>query len=536
MLSTIKHFLETNASDPLLARRQRLLNLVLLGLAVPGFLFGITMLILWFMGKTPITGALAGLGVQPFYALSYWLGRKGKVIAAGYIPVGAVFMAMVFGGFLLGIGHVTYIGFAMATLTASILVGNTGGILIAFLSTLANLVIGTMQNNGQLPSPIDPLTTVVADSIGLGLGLIVLIVFTGIYNLELQNALFTQQALSSELQVNTVNLESQVRRRTRDLEKRLMQIRAAAEISRTISAVLDAKELLQQVVDLVQQRFNLYYVGVFLLDDEKEYAMLQAGTGEAGRAMLRDGHRLAVGGNSMIGWTTFNRKPRIALDVGLEAVRFNNPYLPETHSELALPILSGNRCLGALTVQSGQPNAFDQDDITILQSIADGLAVALENARLFQQAQSNLNEIRSLHGQYLTQAWGKESHQLGQLAYLFENGQTGPKEGETQQKDFSITLRDQIIGNLTIESGDHSLSPEEIAFIDTVTTETAIALENARLLDETQRRAEHERLLTELSEKVRSSSEVDVVLRTAILELGRALHASEGIIQLAVED
>ncbi len=499
MLSRLSRWLEPNQADPQLARRQRLLNLVLLGLAFPGASFGLVMLFLWFLGTTPLTGAAAGLGVQPFYALSYWLARKGKVTLAAYIPVGAVFLAMVGGGFQLGIGHVTYVGFAMATLTASILIGNVGGVAVAVLSTLANLAIGSLQSAGRLPGVMDPVTTVTADSIGLGLGLIVLIVFTGIYSNELNKALRSQQALSAELQANQANLENLVQRRTRDLARRLVQIRTAAEISRAISAELDPRKLLKQVVDLVQQRYGLYYVGVFLLSPEGDYAVLQAGTGDAGLEMLAEGHRLAVGGPSMIGWTTFHRQPRIALDVGQEAVRFHNPHLPHTRSELALPILSGERCLGAITVQSDQANAFDQDDITMLQVVADSLAIALENARLYQQTQASLEEIRGLHRQYLRRVWSEVKRPPGELSYVYETDRPALPGSSPTVQEVPLILRDQQIGSLVIESEAASLSTEELALVQAVANETAIALENARLLEETQLRSEQLRLLQEIT-------------------------------------
>ncbi len=555
-LKKISGLLEPNHPDPILARQQRLLNLVLAGLAVPGALFGVVMLILCLLGKTPITGAIAGLGVQPFYALSYWLSRKGKVTLAAYIPVGAVFLAMVGGSFQLGVGHVTYIGFAMTTLTASILIGNGAGIFMAVLCTLVNLATGALQAGQRLPAALDPLTTSLADSIGMGLGLGVLIVFTGIYGSELKKALLTQQALSAELQVRGTNLDLQVRRRTRDLERRVVQIRTAAEISRAISALLEPTELLQKVVDLIRERFKLYYAGVFLLDPQGDYAVLRAGTGEAGQKMLREAHRLAVGGNSMIGWTTFHRQPRIALEIDEQAgpqrvARFNNPHLPLTRSELALPILTGGssaeRCLGAITIQSDQENAFDQDDITVLQAIADSLATALENARLYQQSQANLEEIRNLHRQYLSRMWSEVRHLPEDMRYTYEAPQAARSEANGGRIiEVPLILRGQTIGSLTLEAATPGNNPEqqpgqplsfeEMALLEAVATETAIALENARLMEETQRQAQRERSLADILARVRASSDIQAVLQTSILELGRALRASEGYIELDVND
>lgn len=541
MFTNVSNFLPSNIlgmPDPEedhLARQQRLLNLVLLGLAVPGFLFGLAMIVLALLGTVPWVGAIAGIGVQPFYMLAYWLGKRGKLRLAGYIPVIAVFLAMFAGNSQIGLGHVTYIGYAMATLAAAILIGPGAGIFFAFLSTLANYGLGLVQASTGLPAALSPLNTVFADSIGLGLGLIVLVSFTTIYGREINQALKRQKVLSADLKNNQATLESQIARRTSDLERRLLQLRTAAEISRAIGAVLWPRELMDQVVDLVQERFKLYYVGVFLLDQRGEYAFLQSGSGEAGKMMLSEGHRLAVGGNSMIGWTTANRQARIALDVGAEAVRFQNPHLPETRSELALPILKGNQILGAMTVQSAQARAFDEDDITVLQGIADSLATALENARLFSEVQSNLDEIQALHRQYLAQAWSEVSENQGEMSYSFEqNLLQAPFEPSESQATLEVplVLRDQVIGNLTLDTKQGTLTSDERAFIDSVTTQAALALENVRLLEETQRRAEHERIAAHVSSRVWASNDIHAILRTALKELGDSLQVSEGLIQL----
>jgi PAS domain S-box-containing protein len=180
------------------------------------------------------------------------------------------------------------------------------------------------------------------------------------------------------------------------LEYRSAQLQTAAEVSRAASSILDPDELIQQVVDLVRERFDLYYAGLFLLDEERQFAVLHAGTGEAGRKMLEAGHKLEVGGESMIGWCVANKQARIALDVGKEAVRFDNPMLPETRSEMALPLVSRGQVIGAMTIQSTQSAAFSKEDITVLQTMADQLASAIENAHLFEDTKSRLAQLTAL--------------------------------------------------------------------------------------------------------------------------------------------
>jgi GAF domain-containing protein len=168
--------------------------------------------------------------------------------------------------------------------------------------------------------------------------------------------------------------------------RRAVQLQTAAEISTAAGTVLDIDELLPFVVDLIQQRFSLYYVGLFLIDEVQQAAVLRAGTGEVGQQMLERQHQLALDDRSMIGWCIQHRVPRIALDVGEDAVRFDNPDLPDTRSELALPLVSRGQVLGAMTVQSIEAAAFNEQDIAILQTMSDQVATAIDNAQLFEQA------------------------------------------------------------------------------------------------------------------------------------------------------
>ncbi len=174
---------------------------------------------------------------------------------------------------------------------------------------------------------------------------------------------------------------------TNDIHRHATLLKAAARAAKNITTILDPYELLQRTVDIICDEFGFYYAGVFFLDDTKQYAVLKAGRGEAGREMINAGHKLAVGGNSMIGASIANRQGRIALDVGAEAVFFENPHLPKTRSEMALPLIVGEDVIGALTVQSTEEAAFHDDDITALQTMADQLAIAIQNSNLHRQAE-----------------------------------------------------------------------------------------------------------------------------------------------------
>jgi len=189
-----------------------------------------------------------------------------------------------------------------------------------------------------------------------------------------------------------------------EARRRTIQLQTAAEVTRDATGVLDVEHMISRAVELIRERFGLYYVGLFLLDESGEWAVLRAGTGEAGRQMLQSGHRLRVGGESMIGWCIAHAEARIALDVGKEAVRFDNPFLPETRSEIALPLISRGRVIGAMTIQSARPAAFTEEDISVLQTMAGQLANAIENARLHENLRRHLTELSILYevGQAIT--------------------------------------------------------------------------------------------------------------------------------------
>jgi sensor domain CHASE-containing protein/GAF domain-containing protein len=325
----------------------------------------------------------------------------------------------------------------------------------------------------------------------------------------------------------------QIERSQAEVRRSMNQLHAAINVTSTISKTLNQQEILEQVVNSTLERFDLYYVGVFLLDERNEYAVLKAGTGDAGQKMLAVGHRLPIGGASMIGWATANQKARIALDTGKEPIRFNNPYLPLTRSELAIPIISRSMILGAMTLQSSKSEAFEENDILVIQSIADNLAVALENARLFEQAQQGLDEIRTLNRTYVQSAWQDAMAAHGKLKAVFENPSTGKDASTEHQIHIPIQLRDQTLGYLDLETNASALNPEDQALISAITNQIAQALENARLVEQTQLRAAQEEKLNEFSLLFSRAMNIDDILQMAVKQLGELPSVSEVSVELS---
>jgi GAF domain-containing protein len=322
-----------------------------------------------------------------------------------------------------------------------------------------------------------------------------------------------------------------VEQRTNEIKARMQQILTASEVSQIIVSQHDPDQLLPQIVDLLHDRFELYYVGVFIVDDANN-AVLRAGSGDAGKNMIAAGHYLPVDGTSMIGWAITNNQTRIAQDVGAESVRFNNPYLPETRSELAIPILRQGESLGAISIQSRAVNVFDEDDISIFESIANALAIALENTQLFTQTQNALDEVRSLNRGYMMRAWSELANETGNLSFSYDNYQANSGV-EPNVVEIPLSLRDQTIGSITLEMEDENLTTEQRDFIDAITTQTALALENARLINEIQRHATQEQILNDLTSDFSLATNIEDILKTALRQLGEIPAVSEASIQLA---
>ncbi len=294
------------------------------------------------------------------------------------------------------------------------------------------------------------------------------------------------------------------------IQRRTVQLRASVEVSQAVSSTLKVDALLEQSVNLISDRFDYYYVGLFLVDKDDRFAHLRAGSGQAGQTMLQRGHKLKVGGRSMIGQCIADGQAQVALDVGREAVRFDNPLLPETRSEMALPLVSRGMAIGALSIQSSKQAAFTEEDIAILQTVASQLATAIENARLLERTQTALQEIEATQQRYVRQAWeGHVSTEKTVQGYL----RSGDKEGPTtedwlpamttavQQLDtvieqdaqtgstlaIPLTVHGEVIGALGGSRPDgQEWSKEDIAAAEAIVEQIALALENQRLFDEAQ--------------------------------------------------
>jgi GAF domain-containing protein/HAMP domain-containing protein len=352
------------------------------------------------------------------------------------------------------------------------------------------------------------------------------------------------------------SLEHQIDARTASLQRRSLQLDAAARVSSTISAIRNVEELLDETVRLIPEYFDFDHVGIFLRAESGDYVVLQAASSEGGQRMLARGHKLRMG-QGIVGAVAQSVQPRIALDVGEDLVFFDNPDLPDTRSEMALPLKVQGRLIGVMDVQSQRPEAFTDEDVAVLQSMADQVAMAIENARLLQESGEFLRELRRRYSEQVGQAWMRQVQEervgyrytgisVEPLAAADHNDNAMPGDDETDRATLMeledgglalrspIMVRDHVLGHIVFRREADELAGDDeyvwddgdVALVNAVCVQIGQALENARLLDEAQVRANFEQLAGDISERIRSSAvNVDNVLQTTLRELGVALRA-----------
>jgi len=355
-------------------------------------------------------------------------------------------------------------------------------------------------------------------------------------------------SMTGQLRGLISSLEERVMDRTQDLEQRSNYLEAAADVGRAATSILEADQLIRQVVELIRQRFDLYYVGLFLTDESKQWALLRAGTGTAGRMMLARAHKIRVG-EGMVGWSIVNAEARVALEAGKDAVQRATAELPETRSEAAIPLRSRGQVIGAFSIQDRRPEAFGQDTIAVFQTMADQVAVALDNAQLFAQSQAALETAQRAFGELTGEAWAELLQVRPKLGFKStEQGVKSLYEPDSSQEKLSadsvtddgqplvlpISVRGRVIGALdTYKPGERgSWTPDEVALLETIVDQLGVALDNARLFEDSQRRAAREQLARQITDKVRAVSDIDAIAQTAAEELGKALGIKQSFVSL----
>lgn len=462
------------------------------------------------------------------------------------------------------IHDISVVAYPVIIIIATLLQGKRSLVVTTPLAVSAIAILGILDMVGLTKSPLSSKTGIDDILVGmllLVLSAIILNLLVGRLRAALVKAESNEQAqveTNRELKELQVSLEQRVAERTTELmqrgrelelankqiQRKAAQLEALAQVMQTITSVRDLQELLPRIATVISDKFGFYHVGLFLLDAANEYAVLSAANSEGGKRMLERKHRLRVGAEGIVGHVTSQGEPRIAMDVGKDPVYFNNPDLPETHSEMALPLRSEGQIVGALDVQSKETGAFTEDDIQMLSLLADQVSLAIENARLFDETRIALAEAEAVSRQFTREAWGRLPVENNLIGYRYSVTGASPlsepvdlteldkskgqdKQMEANQVLVPIELRGEKIGTLVVQSPSvEGLNPDQLDLIKAVAERVALSAENARLFEETTRRAERERLVSDITSKVRSLNDPQAMIQAAAEELRKALGAT----------
>jgi GAF domain-containing protein len=524
--------------DPQQDWRVRFLQNILTGSAIFGLLALIPAVI-----STPI------FLLRLIYIAVYLVLLTAVVIRLPYSAKAYIFVLL---PFVLGISSLSETGirgdglvFLLAfVIFSALLLGSRVALVTILLCELSITIMGYLILTGSYRLTGEPYYEgSLADWLSGGATLLLLswVVLAGLRMLQegFEKAQNQINTLLGTMKQEQENLEERVEVRTNELLTKTNQLNAAAYIAKQTAEIQDLDSLLKNTVNLISERFDFYHAGIFLINELEDYAVLQAASSEGGKRMIDRGHRLRVGSQGIVGFVASEKKPRIALDVGKDAVYFDNPELPLTRSEVALPLLAREKIIGILDIQSTEPEIFTQNDIEVFQTMADQIAVAIENIRLLSESQLVISQLESLSSEKTRNNWNFY-HRTGKAAVHFsptglrplEKGQEYQASGKVLE--IPLLVRGQKIGKITLtrKSENPEWTQQEQTIAEDVALQTALALDNARLIEQTQKHAERELEISSIANKVRETLDVQSILRTSAREIQRVLNLEEAEVRL----
>jgi len=472
------------------------------------------------------------------------LARRGLTLPGRVLlPTMLIFVATFIAYSSYGLYHISVAGLPVIVILAGLLLGIRGSFVFAFLGSLASAWLGYSDVNRLNPNYVNPITgyddilvaTVLLFTTASVLRLIIQRLSISLSEAE-ANA-DAQVEVNIELQELRKNLEQRVEQRTEELQNKVVQLQTIAQVSRSITGIQNLDELLATITEFISKGFNIYHTGIFLVDERGEYAVLRAANSEGGQKMLARGHRLKIGTQGIVGFVTARGQARVALDVGDDAVYFDNPDLHNTRSEIALPLTVAGNTFGALDLQSTQPDAFGDEDIQTLSVLASQVAIAIQNARSFEQSRLAIQETEKAYRLMTGQVWRQHAAEMKVRGFEYDGSAVTPiKEvsSDGPSLDIPIILRGQTLGSLRLSSSnpERDWTEDERVKALAVAERTALALESARLLEDAQRRAARERIISDISNSISKSSDMEIILRTAVQNLGQTMGGAEVILEL----
>ena len=511
-------------------------------------------------------------GIVFILVIVFLLEKNGRILSAGYLNIATLWVATT----LLAIGGNGTAGnqasrYIVVIAFAGLILGYRAALWIASISILSIFGSVYAEASGIVHQQVETSFIKAAQA---SIPLILSAVFIYLSVNSLQAALKKVKMEAQEVEKNNKelkelheSLEDKVKERTDNLlkanienQRRAAQFLTVAQIAQTIASERDLNTLLSIITEVISAQFNYYHIGIYLNDDIQEFTILSAANSENGKRMLQHGYKLSIGQTSVVGYVALTGKARSTAEA--DGLSLNDLNLPETKSELALPLKVGTQTIGVMDMQSKEANAFDQTDTEALTALANQVTIAIQNTRLFAETQTALAESQLLYGTVVKQAWQTNIQTNPQIGYRYAGVKSTQLEKEIstpeireamESNDIAVThlsrrknenalaipikMRESTIGVLNINFPiDVELEEDEIDIARAASQQIAIALENASLLEESQRRAKREQTISEISAKISSKTEIETILKTVIRELGVQIGGAQITVEMGDEN
>lgn len=474
------------------------------------------------------------------------------VIRPPYLIRASIFVVL---PFIVGLSSMTNAGlrgdslfFFLAYVTFSaLLVGPRSGWIAIGLGEVAIIIMGYLTLNEYF-TPLDPLagTSTLANWItdGVMYLLFSLVILAGLRMLHngFEQVQTQNKTMVDALRESQTELEDRIAERTKELARKTDQLNASTFVAHQTAEIQELDKLLSSTVNLIANQFKLYHAGIYITNERGDYVILQAASSEGGKKMLEKGHRLGVGTQGIIGLVAAEKKPRAVSDVQDDFAYLEVPELPETRSELALPLIVRNKVIGVLDLQSSEAQAFQYDDIEIFQTLADQIAVGIENTRLLTESQLIISQYQFISDAEIRQNWQAETSSRKPAYRYSATGlhpiiESAPIKGKNTL-EIPLMLRGQKIGKISLQRKDEfqGWTTHEENVATEVAAQTALALDNIRLVERTRQRAEREQAIAGVANRIRETLDLETVLRTSAREIQQTLNLQEAEVRLIPQE
>ena len=444
--------------------------------------------------------------------------------------------------------HAQLAGIIAIDISAAKVLGQERQVLIQFVSIFFLLLplvgfVGWLIGN-RLAEPIKSLTAT-AKHFSEGDLSFRPIIRTNFYEIRVLREVFF--SMSDQMQSLVTNLEQRITERTQSLEHRSAEIQTASLIARETAAAPDLDSLLDRAAQLIMEKFSYYHTGIYLVDDNGEYVVLRAAGGDAGQLMIKRKYKVKIGEPILVGYVAKTGTSQVILDVASDSTYDKNPLLPYTRAEMALPLKVKDRIIGVLDIQSDKTNPFDQNSISIMQILTDQINTSIEKAQLLQGLQQNAVELQQALRENTSRTWqnfleqnrgltgyrydGTTFEHLSELPVISTKNEIG---NPINTLAVPIRLRGQTLGILNLQFQSTEIPQETLELVEEAANRLALALENARLVQDAQRLAMRERQINVISAQVQQSTNLETLLQNTVRELGNALGMPKTFIQIGL--